>query len=540
MKQGLVWRIGLTLCVIVATVVYLLPTFLFPSPSSVGGESAPPKKFPTRFLPESRVSLGLDLRGGIHLTLGVEVEKAVETSLFQMGQDLMSEANKKGILMTRPTQAAESRLEFTLASPGKEADLREIIEKFFSQLSVVSVQPAAEGRSLYTLELTSSARERLSDMTVDQALATIRNRIDQFGVAEPDVRKLQGSNRITVQLPGMSDPQRAVEIIGKTAHLEFRIVRDDVSPTSKIVPRGVQILPMESKSPTGQLIQEPVAVEDKPVLTGDRISDSTPAFDDKGSATVSLSFDRRGAEIFSRVTGDNVGKRLAIVLDGIVHSAPRINEKISGGRASINGSFTPASANDLAVVLRAGALPAPVLVLEQRTVGPSLGQESIDMGVRAALLGGAAVILFMALYYGLSGLIADLMLFFDVALILAGMAAFGATLTLPGIAGIVLTIGMAVDANVLIFERIREEIRRGLTPVAAVEAGFSRAMLAITDSNLTTILAALILYQFGTGPVRGFAVTLTIGILASMFTAIFVSRIIFDLWMRNPGRKLSI
>jgi preprotein translocase subunit SecD len=338
----------------------------------------------------------------------------------------------------------------------------------------------------------------------------------------------------------MSDPQRAVDIIGKTAHLEFRLVRDDVSPASKIVPRGVQILPMESKSPLGQTIQEPIAVEDKAVLTGDRISDSSPIFDNEGQALVSLSFDRRGAEVFSRVTGDNVGKRLAIVLDGVVHSAPRIDEKISGGRASIRGNFTPASANDLAVVLRAGALPAPVLVLEQRTVGPSLGQESIDRGVRAALIGGAAVVLFMTVYYGLSGIIANIMLLFDVALILAGMAAFGATLTMPGIAGIVLTIGMAVDANVLIFERIREELRRGLTPLAAVGAGFSRAMLAITDSNLTTIIAALILYQFGTGPVRGFAVTLTIGILASMFTAIFVSRIIFDLWMVKPGRKLSI
>ena len=399
--------------------------------------------------------------------------------------------------------------------------------------------PATEGRTRYTLALSSAARAKGVDMTVDQAVATIRNRIDQFGVAEPDVRRQKGSNRIIVQLPGMSDPQRAVDIIGKTAHLEFRLVRDDVAPTSRLLPRGVQILPMEDRVDGGGAPEESIAVGE-PVLTGANISNAVPAFDQNGQSIVSLSFDREGARKFADITGENEGRRLAIVLDGRVRSAPRINEKIAGGSAQISGSFTPASANDLAVVLRAGSLPAPVVVLEQRTVGPSLGQESIDMGVTSAVLGGFVVIAFMLVYYGFSGLIADIMLVLDIGLILAGMAIFGATLTLPGIAGIVLTIGMAVDANVLIFERIREELRRGLSTLAAVEAGFSRAMLAITDSNLTTVIAALILYQFGTGPVRGFAVTLVIGIVASMFTAIFVSRIVFDIWMSKPGRKLSV
>ena len=537
MKQGLIWRIGLTVCIFVTAVVFLAPTFLLPAP--VPGQKAAESESGSGFLPNSRVNLGLDLMGGIHLTLEVETDKALETSLVQMGQDLMSEASSKGILMTRPVFAAGEKLEFTLASSDKENNLKELIAKTFPQLAVQSSQPVAEGRVKYTLGLLPADRDRLVEMTVDQALATIRNRIDQFGVAEPDVRKQQGSNRIVIQLPGMSDPERAVEIIGKTAHLEFRLVRDDIDPNTRVVPRGVQILPMEYKAMDGTVVEELVAVGE-PVLTGDRISNAAPNFDQNGNAVVGLSFDSRGSNIFSRITADNVGKRLAIVLDGKVHSAPRINEKISGGSASISGSFTPATANDLAVVLRAGALPAPVVVLEQRIVGPSLGQESIDMGVRAALIGGIAVITFMAAYYGISGMIANVMLLLDIGLILAGMAAFGATLTLPGIAGIVLTIGMAVDANVLVFERIREELRRGLTPLAAVEAGFSRAMLAITDSNLTTVIAALILYQFGTGPVRGFAVTLTIGIIASMFTAIFVSRIIFDIWMGKPGRKLSI
>lgn len=538
MKQGLIWRISLTLCILVATIVLLLPTFFLPPPSAEADKTE--KSGLTGLLSGARVNLGLDLMGGIQLTLGVEVEKALETSLVQMGQDLMSEANSKGILMTRPTLVPGERLDFILAAPDKEGALKEMLAKDFSQLAVEATQPAAEGRIKYTVALSSSARDYLEDMTVNQALATIRNRIDQFGVAEPDVRKQQGANRISIQLPGMSDPQRAVEIIGKTAHLEFRIVRDDVNPDSGVVPRGVIILPMEYKDRTGMVVENRIAVDEQVALTGDHISNAAPAPDSQGNMQVSLSFDRRGADIFARVTGENTGKRLAIVLDGKVHSAPNINERIAGGRASITGNFTPAQANDLSIVLRAGSLPAPVVVLEQRTVGPSLGQESIDAGVKAAVIGGAAVVVFMAIYYGISGLIANAMLIFDVALILAGMAAFGGTLTLPGIAGIVLTIGMAVDANVLIFERIREETNRGLTPLAAIDAGFSRAMLAITDSNLTTIIAALILYQFGTGPVRGFAVTLTIGIVASMFTAIFVSRILFDLWMRKPGRKLSI
>ncbi len=535
MKQGLIWRIGLAVCVFAAALVYLLPTFLLPAP--VPGQKKVESSF--SFLPDARVNLGLDLRGGIHLTLEVEAEKALESSLAQQGRDIMTLAAQQGMAITRPASLPGEKLEFIFAASGKEAVFDELLAKNFPDLQLDAKSPAAEGRTRYTLGLTSEAFGRGVDMAVEQAVATIRNRIDQFGVAEPDVRRQRGSNRITVQLPGMSDPQRAVEIIGKTAHLEFRLVRDDVAPTSRIVPRGVLILPMESRS-EGNGAQEQLIAVGEPVLTGTNISNAVPSFDQKGQSIVNLSFDWEGTRKFGEITSENVGRRLAIVLDGKVHSAPAINEKIAGGQAQISGSFTPASANDLAVVLRAGSLPAPVIVLEQRTVGPSLGQESINMGVTAALIGGIAVVAFMLIYYGVAGLIADIMLALDIGLILAGMAVFGATLTLPGIAGIVLTIGMAVDANVLIFERIREELRRGLTPLAAVEAGFSRAMLAITDSNLTTVIAALILYQFGTGPVRGFAVTLTIGIVASMFTAIFVSRIVFTLWMGKPGRRLSI
>lgn len=535
MKHGLIWRIILSLCVLVASVVLVLPTLL----PALETEEAPSGL--RRFLPRNRINLGLDLKGGMYLTLGVDVDKAIERILMKEGQELMTTANSKGLLITRPVLVPGEKLEFSLAAADKMTDFEALVRDEFKSLRIDSSLPAAGNRRAYTVGLISSVRDEQGSLIVDQAVATIRNRIDQFGVAEPDVRRQQNSERIVIQLPGMTDPERAVAIIGKTAHLEFHIVRDDVDPSTATPPRGVRILPMEAKSREGRAIEEPVAVDEQAVLTGEHIQDARLGYDPNNNAPlVSLSFDREGARIFSQLTEENVGRRMAIVLDNRVHSAPVINEKISGGKASITGRFTSAEANDLAVVLRAGSLPAPVVVLEERTVGPSLGQQSIDMGVKAALIGGAAVIVFMAAYYGLSGMIANLMVLFDIVLILAGLAVFGATLTMPGIAGIVLTLGMAVDANVLIFERIREEMRRGLTPAAAIEAGFSRAMLAITDSNLTTIIAAVILYQFGTGPVRGFAVTLTIGILASMFTAIFVSRVIFDLWMGKPGRKLSI
>jgi preprotein translocase subunit SecD len=544
MKSGLFWRILTGLAVVLAAVLYLWPTF---APERDGASAAQGRSMRdsalgralSRIMPDARISLGLDLMGGIQLTLEVEAAKAVEASLAQMGEDLMSEAKSRGILISRPSPAGGNMLECFLATPSRKSDFDELIAKNFSQLHADAPQDAVDGRVKYRLGLTAEAQAYLMNLTVDQALATIRNRIDQFGVAEPDVRREQGDNRISIQLPGMKDPKRAIEIIGRTAHLEFRLVRDDVDANSRVFSRGVEALPMETRSGDERKLEEKIAVETQVALTGDHITNAVPRFDRDGSSFVSVSFDRRGSELFGRLTGDNINKRLAIILDGKVHSAPVIRDKIIGD-ASISGRFTPAEASDLAVVLRAGSLPAPVVVLEQNTVGPSLGQESIDMGIKAALVGGALVVLFMAVYYGWSGLLADVMLLLDVFLILAGMAAFGATLTLPGIAGIVLTLGMAVDANVLIFERIREEMRWGLTPVAAVEKGFSRAMLAITDSNLTTIIAAAILYEFGTGPIRGFAVTLTLGIVASMFTAIFLSRIVFDIWMGKPGRKLSI
>lgn len=524
------WRIPVILLALLLTLAWALPNF-----PGIGTALAP-------ILPDARVNLGLDLKGGIHLTLGVEVDKAVSNSLAITGQDLRREGQDRNISILRVRVVGGTAIEFLVPRADDQKALEEMVAKRFPQLVLGEPQRGDAGQLRYLAHYAPEEIRRLEELAMDQALRTIRNRIDQFGVAEPDIRK-QADNRIQVQLPGISDPRRAVELLGQTAHLEFHLVRDDVDPTSPVLPAGVIALPLLEKNDATNSAQPGalIAVERDAMLTGEDVADARPAFDQLNQAYVTLNFNSRGADIFERVTAENVNRRMAIVLDGRVYSAPVIRERIGGGRASISGSFTTTEAQDLAIVLRAGSLPAPVTVLEERTVGPSLGQESIDSGILAGLVGAILVMGFMAVYYGMSGVIADLILCFTLLIILAGMSAFGATLTLPGIAGIVLTIGMAVDANVLIYERIREELRKGFSPLAAVKAGFDAASVAIIDSNLTTIITAVILYQFGTGPVRGFAVTLTLGIVGSLFTAVFVSRVIFEYLARARGSKgLSI
>ena len=519
------WRLVLSGIVLLCGIVLVLPSV--PGTEAIRG-----------LLPDKQLSLGLDLKGGIHLTLGVEVDKALANELSKAGQDLRRLAADEGItiLRTRVTPDGE-HLEFLLPRADQQGDMQRIIARQYPVLQVDTPVGGDGGGLLFRASFTPSERARLESMTLDQAVRTIRNRIDQFGVAEPDIRK-QSGNRVQIQLPGMDDSKRAIQLVGQTAQLAFHLVRDDLDPKGSL-PIDAMLLPMQDPKAD----EDPSMVVGREVLlTGEDVVDARPQFDDKnGQPYVGISFNTRGAAAFDRITAENVNKRMAIVLDGKIYSAPVIRERISGGRASISGNFTTPEAQNLAIALRAGSLPAPVSVLEERTVGPSLGRASIESGILAAAVGAAAVFVTMPLYYGLAGLIADIMLCFTMTLLMAGMAAFGATLTLPGIAGIVLTIGMAVDANVLIFERIREELRDGYTPLDAIYAGFSRASISITDSNLTTIIAAAILYYFGTGPIRGFAVTLTLGIIASMFTAIFVARAIFVWWMQaTDSKRLSI
>jgi preprotein translocase subunit SecD len=529
--NGLHWRLGLALVILVAAGILVLPSVPGVRESRLG-----------RLLPDTPIQLGLDLRGGIHLTLEVDLDAALRHALGVVAGDLRAAAREKGVTVLRPRVVGNDTVECTVLGVDRGADMDALLHSRFASLDVVR-REATDGGVRYVLTPTPAYRKQVHDLTVDQALKTIRNRVDAFGVSEPDIRK-QGGGRIQVQLPGLSDTARAIALVGRTAHLEFRLVDEGADPEAAsrgVVPPESELLFMTRATPSGET-RVPIVLRRETALTGEYITDASVQFDSFGHPYVAMTFNPRGARLFEELTAANVKKRMAIVLDGTVYSAPVIQERIAGGRASITGQFSSEEAHDLAVVLRSGSLPAPVRVLEERTVGPSLGQESIEKGMRAAVVGTVLLVLFMALYYGVSGVVADVAVILDVLLIMAGLALFGGTLTMPGIAGIILTLGMAVDANVLIFERIREELRRGLSPGLAVEEGFGRATLTIVDANLTTLIAAAILYQFGTGPIRGFAVTLGLGIVASMFTAIFVSRILFDLWLRHrtPGAALSI
>ncbi len=529
--KNLKYRALLVAAVVLAGIVYLIPSI---SPN------LPP--WWTKILPKDRIHLGLDLQGGMHLILEVEAEKAVQNQAERMVEDIKDSLRQQRIPFTRVERVRKWDIQVQLANAEAQGELTKLMEKDYPTLKPAGAETAAEG-SVANFTFSESQVQHLMKLATDQALETIRNRVDQFGVTEPDIRP-QGEDRILIQLPGVQDPQRAVALIGKTALLEFKLVSEETSSEQfrdGKLPAGVKMYPMHSTdAASGQRSDRQIALRDRTLMTGETITNAHVSIDKQyNKPYVSLEFDAQGARQFERISGENVKKQLAIVLDGTVYSAPVIQERISGGKASITGTFTMEEARDLAIVLRAGALPAPVKILEQRTVGASLGSDSIRQGLLASLLGGLVTILFMVVYYRLSGFIADFALLLNIPLILACLAAFEATLTLPGIAGIILSVGMAVDANVLIFERIREEMRLGKTPRAAVETGFERATLTILDSNITTLIAAVVLFQFGTGPVRGFAVTLTIGIFASMFTAIIATRVIFD-YLLTYGRVKTL
>lgn len=533
MSKSLTWRSGIVLLAVLVGFIYLVPSISDDLPV-----------WWSNILPREKIHLGLDLQGGMHLVLEVKAIKAVENHLERMIEELKPDLRKSKLRYLELKRQGTDGLIVRL--------MRQEDAKIFSGL-VSANYPDFEFRQLpgdeeqpeYLLSLMESSKNRIRKMAVDQALETIRNRIDQFGVSEPDIRP-QKDDRVLIQLPGINDPKRAIELIGRTALLEFKLVDEDHSVEEALKtgpPPGSEILYQVRVDPeTGREERFPWLLKRRSALTGEYLTDARVQIDSRyNEPYVSLSFDSRGARIFEQITGQNIGKRLAIVLDEKVNSAPVIQDKIPGGRAQITGRYTMDEARDLAIVLRAGALPAPVEIIEERTVGPSLGKDSIDKGFKSMLIGGAVVVLFMIFYYGLSGIIADFALLLNILFIMAGLAFFGATLTLPGIAGIILTIGMSVDANVLIFERIREELRLGKTPRASIEGGYGKALVTILDANFTTLIVALVLFQFGTGPVRGFAVTLSIGILASLFTAIFATRIIFDyMYVQRRLKKIWI
>jgi preprotein translocase subunit SecD len=524
--KALSWKLISVIIVILAAIIYVLPTFT------------------GNIWPHKQINLGLDLQGGMHLILEVDTDKAVEDTVERLTQELRSELRKNRIRVLELTRANGNEISVRVKGQENITKFEELLNSDFKDLRLLS-QSKADDMLVMRLNLPDKEMDRIKRLAADQALETIRNRIDQFGVSEPDIRN-QGEKRILIQLPGIKDTQRAKALIGRTALLEFKLLDEtgDVAAAVKgDIPPNSELLYEVSHDPhTNRTIKKPYLVQKNTLLTGSYLTDARVEIDSQyNEPYVSIQFDKKGGRIFSQITEQNVKKRLAIVLDGKVYSAPVIQEKISGGAARITGSFTLDQARDLAIALRAGALPAPVKVIEERTVGPSLGADSIRKGLISMCIGGILVVLFMLIYYNGSGLIADIALLLNIIIIAGGLAGFQATLTLPGIAGIILTIGMAVDANVLIFERIREEMALGKTPRASVDAGYSRASLTILDANVTTLIAALVLFQFGTGPVKGFAVTLSLGVLASMFTALVLTRLIFDyLLIQRKIRTISI
>jgi preprotein translocase subunit SecD len=474
----------------------------------------------------------------------VENAKAVENTAERLAQELKDELGSEHIRFRLVERQGENGVKLLLPQDQDWQRVAQLIKDKFPLLEVVD-RDVTQDQLQATLRIEADQVRHIKKLAVDQGLETIRNRIDQFGVSEPDIRT-QGENRVLIQLPGIKDPQRAIDLIGKTALLEFKLVDEQQSVEQALqgkIPVGDKIYYGRRVDPvTGQASRNAYLLKDRTLLTGEYLTNAEVRIDTQYNRPyVALSFDDRGARLFEKVTGEHVKERLAIVLDDNVYSAPVIQDRISGGNAIIEGQFTMEEAKDLAVVLRAGSLPAPVKILEERTVGPSLGRDSIRKGLFSMAVGGVLVVAFMVIYYGGSGIVADLALILNIVLIMAGLAALRATLTLPGIAGMILTIGMAVDANVLIFERVSEELRLGKTIRAALDSGYSKATLTILDANVTTLIAAIVLFQFGTGPVRGFAVTLSLGIIASMFTAIFGTRLLFDyLLQKRKMKRLSI
>jgi len=533
MLRSLKWRSlfygAITLCAILLlmpTVTSQLPTWL------------------TNILPSDKIRLGLDLQGGMHLILGVEADKAVESFVERVKNNLRDDLKEAKVPVGKADR--ENKDQIVIEFSGEKGKLDKLLGgRQYSMLRELSSTTLDGGIGRTVLVLDSAQADQIKRSAVDQALETIRNRIDQFGVAEPEITR-QGADEILIQLPGIRDSERAVNLIGRTALLEFKLLDEEGNLDEALkgnLPEGDIILYQRSVDPqTGAVKKLPFLLKERTLMTGEVLKDARVNLDTQfNEPYVSLEFDDIGAKLFEQITSQNVKKRLAIILDDNVYSAPVIQEKIAGGRAQITGRFDMKEAGDLAIVLRAGALPAPVKILEQRTVGPSLGQDSIRQGIISISFSAALVVLFMIVYYKLSGVFADVALLLNIILTLAVLALFRATLTLPGIAGLVLSVGMAVDANILIHERIKEELRWGKTIRAAVDQGYHRAFVTIIDSNLTTLIAGVILYQFGTGPVRGFAVTLCIGILANIFTAVYITRVLFDFVTLKTGvTELSI
>jgi protein-export membrane protein SecD len=529
------WKLVLVLGIVIAGILYALPN-VFPR--------ATIDRVPS-WLPHKQVNLGLDLQGGAHLLYQLDEKEMTDDWLSTIRGDVRETLRRARIGYTGLSQDVTARSVSVKIRDAAELDkayqeLRKLAApvggNVFSGFSGYDLDVATKDDTVVLTVTDAGLAHRMSS-AIQASIETIRRRVDAFGTTEPSIQR-EGRSRVLVQVPGISDVERLKTLIGETGKLEFKLVDPSANPEqiaqSKVVPPGDELLygNPPSGAPQGSP-QIPYVLKNQVLVTGQNLVDAQPSFDQHtGEPVVTFRFDAAGATRFGKVTSENVGLPFAIILDNKVISAPVIREPILGGTGQISGHFSVQEANDLAVLLRSGALPAKLTVIEERTVGASLGADSIEAGKKAALMGLALVMIFMLAGYGLFGLFANLALIINIALIFAVLSLMGATLTLPGIAGIVLTIGIAVDANVLINERIREEIRTGKSPFAAVDAGYSRALITIIDSNVTTLIAVLVLFWLGSGPVRGFAVTLTVGVIASMFTAVTVTRLMVAYWLR--------
>ena len=506
-----------------------------------------PNVLPQRFLhtlpdwlPRDKVVLGLDLQGGSHLLLEVEVDVAVRERLQSLVDDTRAALRGERIGY-RNLGVSGDALKVSIPEEEDMPTALQLVGELseplpasvFSPLPVDELEITTEG-GVIEARLSEEAHRQRTASAISQSIEIIRRRIDELGTREPVIQR-QGERRILVQAPGLDDPQRLKELLGQTAKLSFHLVDNSMSAERAVSgrpPAGSEVLYTDTVPPIPHLIRKRIMV------SGENLVDAQPAFEQiSNRPVVNFRFDNTGARRFGAVTQENVGEPFAIVLDGNVISAPVIREPILGGSGQISGNFTVESANDLAILLRAGALPAPLEIIEERTVGPGLGADSIRAGAIACVIGLAAVLAFMMFSYGRFGLFADIALLVNLILLLGALSLLGATLTLPGIAGIVLTIGMAVDANVLIFERIDEELAGGKSPMNALDAGYRRALGTILDANITTLIAALVLFQIGSGPVRGFAVTLAIGIVTSVFTAFSLTRMLMAFWLLRTRPK---
>ncbi len=535
MLQVSLWSRLFTLVVLVAGILVALPNAF---PASVRAHMP-------KFLPSQAVNLGLDLQGGSYLMLQVDFDQVTRDRVESLVGDIRA-ALRKAHIQATDLNAHGDTVSVRVTDPARLDEARTLIQGLNPNMtgSVLSVggkqyQMTEPGGGVFSLQMTDAYKTLTRQQVLDQSIEVVRRRIDALGTKEPDITRA-GEDRILVQVPGLQDPSQLKAILGKTAKMTFQLVDEQANPQAQVAPIGDEILPLQSRNKN--VPPEKIVVERRVLVSGDRLTDATQGFDSQtGSPEVDFRLDSVGAKQFGDVTTQHVGHRFAIVLDKQVITAPVIENPILGGSGRITGAGTAEDANNLAILLRAGALPAPLQIIEERTVGAALGADSIKAGRYSAITGLGLVALFMVLRYGLFGLFADLALTLNVVLLLAALTAFGATLTLPGIAGIVLTMGMAVDANVLIYERIREEQRNGRSMLASIDTGFRRAMATIIDANMTHLIASLILFELGNGPIKGFAVALGVGIVTSFFTAVMVTRLIVITWLNAARpRKLVI